>query len=286
MTTARPDIYKVPVDRQLAGLPYKVAHDTITDEHPVALHHHELYEIFLVTEGPVRHLINDAEYELATRSVVLIRPDDLHTFRCARGRPSAQIVNVPFVTSLFRRAGELLSADQIAAVRQMKHGHAECLMTEWKALLAKVRWLEAEYRQHDSANTRILIGLVLDVVSILTAQTSDGDELPYWLRNAMNAMQLEENYLEGVPRLVELSGHSAEHVSRTMRRHLNRTPSAFVNQVRLQAAAHLLKTTEREVTDIIFEVGYESASHFNREFRKYYGVTARNYRNRAWNIGG
>lgn len=284
MKREHPVIYQVPVFKQLGEQCCLVRNDIFDINSRIVLHHHEFYELFLVLDAPIIHLFNNAEYLLAPQTLVFIRPDDLHTFRVPNKNARVSTKNIPFIKPLFSRACELLSAAQITALQEIRHCHAICLDIQWNALLAKAHWLEAELLQNTLNAEQLMISLILDAINILLPGSSSPNSMPQWLLNTIQAMRLQENYTEGVPQMVKLSGHSAEHVSRSMKKYLNRTPSSFINQTRLNAAAHLLKTTDRSVTDILFDVGYESVSHFTREFRKQFGVSARDYRNRAWAI--
>ena len=52
----------------------------------------------------------------------------------------------------------------------------------------------------------------------------------------------------------------------------------FLNTARIRKACLLLTTTDKPVTWIAQETGYESASRFSRTFKKEVGMTPREYR--------
>lgn len=56
------------------------------------------------------------------------------------------------------------------------------------------------------------------------------------------------------------------------------TFSSYVTGLRLQKAKELLKTTTFKVYEIAEMVGYNNAEHFNRMFKKAYGITPAQYR--------
>lgn len=56
------------------------------------------------------------------------------------------------------------------------------------------------------------------------------------------------------------------------------TFTAYVNAMRIDEAKHLLRTTEKRVSTVAFEVGYESLSHFNTIFKSLVGSTPTEYR--------
>ena len=54
----------------------------------------------------------------------------------------------------------------------------------------------------------------------------------------------------------------------------------YLNRVRTNKAAYLLRETEYQVNDIAIECGFESISNFNKQFRKNEGASPRDYRGR------
>lgn len=52
----------------------------------------------------------------------------------------------------------------------------------------------------------------------------------------------------------------------------------YIDQLRINKACVLLKTTEESITEIALEVGYSSVSYFNRNFKHVKSITPRNYR--------
>lgn len=52
----------------------------------------------------------------------------------------------------------------------------------------------------------------------------------------------------------------------------------YIRARRMELAAELLVSTDMNVSDIIVEVGYESAAVFTRSFKKHFGITPGYYR--------
>jgi AraC-like DNA-binding protein len=52
----------------------------------------------------------------------------------------------------------------------------------------------------------------------------------------------------------------------------------YVNQVRTNKACYLLRETEHQINEIVFECGFATVSNFNKQFRKHSGMSARDYR--------
>ncbi len=79
-------------------------------------------------------------------------------------------------------------------------------------------------------------------------------------------------------RLAARVGLSERQVARLFRRTLGTSFSAYVTQLRIERAKKLLATSTRSVTDIGFETGWQSLSHFNTVFRRRVGATPSAYR--------
>lgn len=76
-------------------------------------------------------------------------------------------------------------------------------------------------------------------------------------------------------------GISQSHLARIFSQHLHMGFNDYVNQLRVQTAEDLLRSTDRPITAIMSEVGFESQSTFNRAFLKVHGVSPREYRQRV-----
>jgi transcriptional regulator GlxA family with amidase domain len=55
-------------------------------------------------------------------------------------------------------------------------------------------------------------------------------------------------------------------------------PAQWLMQKRLSHAEILLKTTEKSISDIVLESGFESGAHFSRVFKNQFGESPFQYR--------
>jgi len=73
---------------------------------------------------------------------------------------------------------------------------------------------------------------------------------------------------------------SPNHFLRTFKQTFAQTPHQYVTQLRLERARRLLAQTERSITDICFEIGFESLGSFSWLFRRHVGISPEAYRRR------
>ena len=73
-------------------------------------------------------------------------------------------------------------------------------------------------------------------------------------------------------------GQSSFHFLRVFRRATGVTPHQYLIGARLRRAARMLATTERPVTEIAYDAGFEDLSNFVRTFHRVIGRAPREYR--------
>ncbi|MEK1929691.1 MAG: AraC family transcriptional regulator, partial [Pararhizobium sp.] len=72
----------------------------------------------------------------------------------------------------------------------------------------------------------------------------------------------------------------ARQISAAINRATGKNVSQYVNDYRIAEACGLLAETEKPVTQIMFEVGFQTKSNFNREFRRVADMTPLEWRER------
>lgn len=67
---------------------------------------------------------------------------------------------------------------------------------------------------------------------------------------------------------------STFYFQRLFKKEMNETPNVFINRVRLEKAAHLLKAgINYNISEIADECGFSSAAVFNRSFKEFYNIS-------------
>jgi AraC-like DNA-binding protein len=82
----------------------------------------------------------------------------------------------------------------------------------------------------------------------------------------------------GVDEMAAAAGLSRAHFSREFRRAFGVSPHAYLLTRRLERAAALLRTSDRSVAEVCFDVGLRSLGSFTTTFTRTYGVPPAAYR--------
>lgn len=84
--------------------------------------------------------------------------------------------------------------------------------------------------------------------------------------------------------LIDLSlsvGMSRSQLHRKLKALTGESPGDFLRRFRLQRAAQLLKTSQLNVSEIGYQVGFRSHSHFSQAFQRYYKMSPSDYMKRS-----
>jgi AraC family cel operon transcriptional repressor len=244
----------------------------------MGVHEHDFHEVFWIDDGEGWHLVNGERRKLSPGALTLVRSDDRHGFQADEGK-SFRLINVAFPRKtwsyLVRRyapaMGDPMHTDLAGREFLLSAPH----LTELGIMTGE---LIGGARSASSVDRFLLNLLYLLTVARPAAATSA--EIPAWLREACRGIGDPRLFPEGTSALVRLSGRSAEHVAREVRRWLGKTPTDVVNEARLAHAAARLTETDDAILRIAFDCGFENVSHFYRLFRTQYGATPGQYRAR------
>lgn len=88
-----------------------------------------------------------------------------------------------------------------------------------------------------------------------------------------------------VPALAGIAHSSPAHFSRQFRATFGEPPHLYLQRRRVERAMELLRETDRPVTEICFDVGFNSLGTFSRTFRRIVGEPPSAYRARFAGAG-
>ena len=81
--------------------------------------------------------------------------------------------------------------------------------------------------------------------------------------------------------IVKAFGISERYFRKIFTEHTGLSPSHFIIELRLRRAKSLLSCSNKSITEIAFSCGFYDSCHLNRIFKKYEGITPKEYRKRT-----
>lgn len=242
-------------------------------------HKHNYYEFFLVCSGSATHYINYVSKPIHTGTFALVRPNDAHSFH--NGTKNFSFYNLLVSKSVMDSCLAFLGSQndiyqmlesEISPV-QLPHGERITLIKTFEQL-AVAHELNINY-----FNTQLKI-TVINLLSdfFLNRVLHLPREIPNWLGLVVLEMQKPQNYQEGLSALYRISQKSPEYLCRIFKKHMNKTPTEFVNEIRIDNAKFALEYTNHSICEISSDVGYENLSHFYHLFKKDTGMSPKAFR--------
>ena len=254
---------------------FHFARKALQTEVPRLVHDHDCHELFLVEQGAARHFINGEVERLHRGDLVFIRPGDVHALQALPG--GCTILNIMFRSACADHLAARYSAE-VEGRFFWKDGGGPARIALRGATLERAVNVSLSLQTSLRTLARIehyLLSMLLHVVPHVAQLSSAA---PGWLVQACHAAQTPEVFARGASGFIAVAGRGHEHVCRQTARHLGMSPTAFVNQVRMQHAAQRLGEGSATIEEIANECGITNVSHFYKLFRSHYGTTPRAYR--------
>ncbi|HLO30873.1 MAG TPA: AraC family transcriptional regulator [Anaerolineales bacterium] len=104
------------------------------------------------------------------------------------------------------------------------------------------------------------------------------------LRRAQELIDTQYSQPLDLDELARSANFSRYHFLRLFRHAFHATPHEYLTRKRIEHAKELLAQSELTVTEICFEVGFESLGSFSTLFHKIVGWSPSIYRARAWEM--
>jgi len=246
------------------------------------IHSHSFFEIMLIKKGQLIHHINGHEFKVAPDTLLFIRPDDIHHLLPDQGRTCTLVnleVSSKVIEDLFAYLGPGFDRAPIVTPQLPP----QRLLTKLQAENISSQLTKIHYQNHwDKLKSNFLLrNLLFELVGLLHLPNQAPDGYPLWLKDLLEEMQKPVNFRGGIQRMQILSGKSREHLSRTLKKHLNLTPSQYINNLKLNYCVNLLRYTDKSIIDISFESGFDNPHYFHRLFLRQFGVSPSRYRQRT-----
>lgn len=232
------------------------------------LHLHAAAELIFVRNGAIEVTVHDQTRTLHQMEAALIFPDMLHGYRTPDASDAVLCIFSPshamgYYHALCRQqpqcpffAADGYDADLPAAFdRVLQYANRSLALCE--------AWLN------------LILAYLMSDMTLASRDSRDCADIVYHLVSYVSAHFQEPLTLDRLARELHVNKY---YVSRVFSGRLHCGFYDFVNRLRLDYAARLLRETRRSITDIWQEAGFESQKTFNRVFRSCYRMTPSQYR--------
>ncbi len=123
------------------------------------------------------------------------------------------------------------------------------------------------------------------VEAVLKSETTEDKETIATVDALMEAKKLYRDANLNLDRLARKAGIPTRQISAAINRAMDKNVSQYVNDYRIGEACRLLAASQKSVTEVMLEVGFQTKSNFNREFRRVTDMTPLAWRERKGGSG-
>ncbi len=231
-----------------------------------ALHWHEYCEIELILKGKMIHHLNNKSSVIEAGNLYFLTPSDFHKIEPIE---PIEIINISFKESLI--------PIEFLAVFMGKQRAANTLLPPdtFQFLRAITEKLYEEFHQDRAYRTCYLKSLLNCLFSEISyaspsAEESETNHLPDPIRRAL--MYIYCNFRENpsLHTVASTVGLCDNYFCETFHKATGQKFNRFLNNLKLQHAYDILVNSEKPITEICFSSGFDSMTHFQREFKAKY----------------
>ena len=261
---------KIPIYAEHPTVPFNTF---LTETLDTVQHSHQFIEIFYVVNGKIRHRINGVESTLSVGDLYLIFPNTPHCFIREHDCTHRDfIINI----SLAKCAFDYINADFFKNLERNKFAH--CKITTEDILFLE-RNIKNYFEELDILKRknfeRVLVSTIFGLVYLYTNKNTQIDNFRAQCEEAVSNAFIRKDALEIIRN--EL-GYNKYYLCRKFKETFGITLLDYVNELKLNHAAYLLKTTHYTLVEICEQIGIESMPYFIKIFTKKYGITPAKYR--------
>lgn len=247
-------------------------------------HQHDVYHIVLVSGGRGAFRIGGELCEVTRGDLFLTSPGQPHCFGPSQDEtteycevtfafcnPQGEALTLPFHEAMQTWLRRPCAAIKRTLVGEKLHTF---LVKEIENLVRSgFAGLTDVHLHLNVALQKILLGIYTHLLcadSILERTTP--------LRTVHDYLHQHYNQPVRLADLADLTGMTANYISRRFKQEYGLTPIVYQYQLRIKAACRLLTTTDDSIQRIAATVGFEDIYYFSRRFRKIQGMPPGRYR--------
>lgn len=249
-------------------------------ETPATTHHHNYYEFFYVVEGSTDHLINGTESTLQCGSLTMIKVGDTHAFFPIKNSRLLHLT-LGVTPEKLKILCTALSTDLYEYIIQSPSVTINLSNAEQSQIMNLAQ--KMDYTVDSTSNhslEKIVVTQTLIYILFLFYQnkTTKKQLLPAWFTDLLEKMNSPEYLCASIPELAQLVNYSPKSLVSYFRKYTGNTIIAYQNKLKVNYACKLLTTTNKTTLNIASDLMYNSLTAFNCMFKKYTGMTPKEYR--------
>lgn len=254
----------------------------------VPVHWHKEFEINRVLDGEGVFRINKEEYSARKGDILIIRPGDVHS--AYLGGNECFIYDTLVFDPDMIGAGEL-SRSAVEYIQPLSNGKMTVcgMLSSGDSGYEKADECTArlfEFAKADLAENDLMVkAKLLELFYLLISNGHTNFETDNLSNSSVKPAisYISDHYTENI-RIAELAAKcmmSESHFMALFKKTAGVSAVEYISELRLRQACYELKSTENSVMEIAMNCGFRNLSNFNRQFKRAFGKTPSEYRQKS-----
>jgi len=252
----------------------------------VRWHYHEEYELHLILQTQGKVFVGDYIGHFEPGHLVLTGPRLPHNWISTDVGPEGvaqRDVVLQFADEPLRRAAELIAdlRDVLPLLERARLGIEFFGMTERaRDYLARIKSLHGLQRFTEFLKFLGELAECADyrLLSSMPLQSFEDDASLAQISAIVDYITAHVTESFSMAELSQRVGMSESQFSRYFRRATGNTFTDFVNRLRISRACQLLMETDRYISNVCYDCGFNNVANFNRRFLEIKGMTPKEFR--------
>lgn len=250
-------------------------------------HLHDFVEIVYIMKGKCVHVIDGIEYPVRHGDLLIINYNQTHSFMKL---PDVEYMNICIKPEYINQS--LANQENAFALLQLSEfedfskildsnkckatfsGEERDLIEQTVLLLnSEIEQKSPGYNLAIRSQLNLLLIMMFRKMSLKMNETFSGvseDLLRYIRENCDKRLTMEN--------MAKRCLYNSAYFSRIFKEHTGMTFTQYLRKVRIEKAIHLIETTDMQISDVIYKVGYSDRTKFFSHFREQIGVSPLKYR--------
>lgn len=254
-------------------------------------HYHKYIELIYMKKGKINAYAGEKRYIISPGDVIIMFPDEPHTYASADGGAYSYIV-VKFLPDILSTREQRVSEfEYLINIRNPNHSRVIRADGELGSFIESAL---SYYTENAYAGELLVRAEIIKVCALL---------LSYWKKKGEIASISDEAEKKNIKLLKKLMEYVEENCGRIKTHEaakfcnfsegyfirffksvMNMSFTEYTRGVKIKEAERLLKCTDESITNIAQILEYATASHFIKEFKKEKNMSPGKYRQRAKNF--
>lgn len=244
------------------------------DDYPY-LHNHDYWEFSLVTKGSYKQLLNNEAKPFQKYNAYLLRPSiDYHQLNKTTSETCHIVLRI--LDESLHKVCDFLSPTFYDELLQNPPPMLTLEISEMQKIIECISRIKTAPMAEQKT---VFNYLLMYVVGIIFNQKHPFKvDAPTWFTNLLIQINSPNNINWTIDDVLQNSPYSHNHLLRYFNEYENTSIVGYLTRTKMLHAKDLLLYTSSSVLNIAYKLGFSDSSHFDRAFKKFYGITPSQYR--------